>query len=220
MYYEEDFYNEPSEFEMQVEEFKEGLTKAIKEEFLAEMKRLREENQSLQAIKKEFNQIKSDYQRKENELEYERKNLLSKVRRERLGELMKDFQVLMYRIESKRHELPKCDKCDSKRRIYFKAPSGKEMYEECECSKAKHLYEPEEYVATEFKIKHNGKEMAVHYKEHKERDYDYYTHSTFAEQIYQEGSDFESLSMYRTFFKTKEDCQKFCDYLNAKKENE
>lgn len=30
MYYPDDFYNEPSEFDMQVEEFKESLAKAIK----------------------------------------------------------------------------------------------------------------------------------------------------------------------------------------------
>ncbi len=30
MYYPDDFYNEPSEFDMQVEEFKESLAKAIR----------------------------------------------------------------------------------------------------------------------------------------------------------------------------------------------
>ena len=49
-WYEDDFYNEPSEFEIQVEEFKESLAKAIKGEFLEEMGRLKEENRKLQEI--------------------------------------------------------------------------------------------------------------------------------------------------------------------------
>ena len=54
MYYPDDFYNEPSEFDMQVEEFKESLAKSIKSDFLEEMERLKAENRKLQGIKENF----------------------------------------------------------------------------------------------------------------------------------------------------------------------
>ena len=67
MYYPDDFYCEPSEFEMQVEEFKESLAKSIKSEFLEEMERLKAENRKLQGIKDNFEQVKRDYERKKME---------------------------------------------------------------------------------------------------------------------------------------------------------
>ena len=67
MYYPDDFYNEPSEFGMQVEEFKESLARSIKSEFLEEMERLKKENRKLQGIKDNFEQVKRDYERKKME---------------------------------------------------------------------------------------------------------------------------------------------------------
>lgn len=50
--YEEDFYHEPSEFELYMDQIKENLMKSIKNEFVTEMERLREENLELQTVKK------------------------------------------------------------------------------------------------------------------------------------------------------------------------
>lgn len=48
----EDFYNEgPSDFDIAIEEFKEGLRKTVKEEILNEMTRLKKENEKLQEAK-------------------------------------------------------------------------------------------------------------------------------------------------------------------------
>lgn len=41
MWYDEDFYDEPSEFEEQVENLKESLSKSIKNEFMEEMERIK-----------------------------------------------------------------------------------------------------------------------------------------------------------------------------------
>ena len=57
----EDFYNEgPSDFDIAIEEFKEGLRKTVKEEILNEMSRLKKENEELQEVKKNFDKIKQD----------------------------------------------------------------------------------------------------------------------------------------------------------------
>ena len=81
-WHEDDFYNEPSEFDMQVEEFKESLAKAVKSEFLEEMERLKKENRNLREIKENFEQIKRDYERKKMECDWER----TRKKRRRLWE--------------------------------------------------------------------------------------------------------------------------------------
>jgi hypothetical protein len=215
-YYDPDFYCEPSEFEQQVDEFKESLIKSVKSEFTEEMERLRKENTELQATKKNFENIKNQYRAKERELELEKLNLERKVRNQRLSELMKDFQVIMYKAESESVYKAKCDKCDENRQIHFKSPSGKDITEECKCLKYKDKYIPRDYNCTEFKIDRNNKEMLMWYKVNREPDYDYYSYdsSTLIETVYQKGMTYESLDKYNTFFRSKEDCEIYCDWLN------
>ena len=67
MWYDEDFYDEPSEFEEQVENLKESLSKSIKNEFMEEMERIKKENKTLQGIRDHFEQIKRDYEQKKRE---------------------------------------------------------------------------------------------------------------------------------------------------------
>lgn len=50
----DDYYDELSEFDMQVEEFKDSLKKAVKEEYQEKMKQLEAENARLQNIKKNW----------------------------------------------------------------------------------------------------------------------------------------------------------------------
>lgn len=222
MSYYDEFYSEPSEFEMQVEEFKQSLLKSVKEEFLAEMEALRTENQLLQEVKRNFAQIQLDYGNKEQQLEIERRNMLSTVRKERLSTLMKDFKVVMFRASSTFPLPPKCDKCDDRRQIKYETPLGKVAFEKCDCSVGEKFYVPEEYIATEFSIDRDNKKMRAWYKmkpgSHGDDDYcSLDGSSTFASAIYSPEMSYESIKQYDTFFKTIEDCQKYCDWLNQNK---
>ena len=60
----DDFYNEPSEFEEQIEEFKQSLMDSVKEEFTDEMELLRKENKRLQDIKFRMREIEAEHQKK------------------------------------------------------------------------------------------------------------------------------------------------------------
>ncbi len=60
-WYEEDFYEEPSEFDNAMDEFKASLMKSVKEEYVSEMERLRAENLELQSVKTYFEKIKKVY---------------------------------------------------------------------------------------------------------------------------------------------------------------
>jgi hypothetical protein len=219
-YYDEEFYYEPTEFDLMFNELKANLTKSIKDEYITEMERLRKENAALQEVKSNFNEIKNDYDRKKRELEYEYQNLKSNVRRERLNELLKDLEVELYTIGSTSKSKPKCNKCDEKRRIYFKTPSGKETYEMCECDKRIAIYEPIPTLISSFSIR-NGKGCAW-YKVRDRGKYDeyleYYDDSISGQELVTDESQFDTEKYaYRTLFKTEELAQKFCDLKNKDK---
>lgn len=213
-----DFYGEANEFDRQVDEFKESLMKGVKAEFLEEMESLRKENAELQDVKKNFESIKSDYKRKENELNRFKSTLESQVRREHWTELLKDQEVVMYKPVTKYEQGEKCDKCDDYRYFHYTSPQGKENKEPCNCSARKTVYKPSESVRYEFNIS-RGK-MTAWYKRSRysddslviDQDYD----GVVAQKVILDSSvDFSDLDYRETVFKTKEDCQAYCDYLQA-----
>lgn len=222
-YWEEDFYNEPSELDQLVDEFKSSLAESVKEEHKQEVERLRKENAELQEVKANLDKIKSDYEKKKRELEFERVNMVDKVRKERLSSLMKHYEILMYQAGYKYVKAPKCNKCDSNRRIEYKTPLGKKAYEDCNCNESETVFVPEEYLASEFRLNRDGDSVGFWYKRksaYDDEDLYSYSSSTYASEIYSEEMDFAKLNRYETFFKTKEECQKFCDYLNEHKNEE
>jgi hypothetical protein len=221
-YYDEDFYHAPSEFEQQVDEFKTALLNSVRDEFKAEMEQLRAENAELQEVRKNMDQIKRNHHNKLNELNIAKNDAMRIVRRERLSELMKDFQVVMYRADTTRELGPKCDKCNERRYIQFKSPSGKDHTEPCDCSNGKLMYVPVEYIVCEFSIdSHNSNQMRVWYKlkpsSSSGDDYGSYDNSSFRKTIYTNAMPFDKIERYETFFKTVEECQAYCDWMNENK---
>lgn len=217
--YDEDFYNEPSEFEMQIEEFKQALLNSVSEDYKLRMEKLVEENNQLQQVKKNFENIKRDFENKKRSLEIERENLKREVRRERLSELTKDLQVIMYKAYSIREQGPKCNNCDETRRIHYTTPSGKDAYEKCECDVGKTVYQPKDFMRVEFNIRDG---MRAWYEINNFDSRDEYcrfdSSSQFAKAVYKEGMPYDSIDNYSTFFKSKDECQKYCDYLNSKED--
>ncbi|OMD19984.1 hypothetical protein BJP48_31500 [Paenibacillus odorifer] len=218
-YYDNDFYNEPSEFEQQVDELKESLSNAVKDEFKAEMERLRKEIAELQGVKKDLAQIKRDYDQKAQQLELERSVVRQEIRRERLSSLMKDFEVILYTPNSNRKSGPKCDKCDKSRKIPYKTPLGKSVTEDCDCNNNITYFEPRENVCSSFSS--SDGEFRAWYKPYDStEDYFTYDSSDLAKFIYS-GEKFEDLKEHhwRIYFRTKEDCQSYCDWLTEKEAN-
>jgi len=216
-YYDPEFYDEPSEFEQQVEEFKSALVKSVKTEYINEIDRLRKENSQLQETKRNFESIKNEYKNKENQLKIEKEQMERTVRQQRLADLMKDFNVIMYQAKTKEAYKSKCNKCDENRQIHFCSPSGKEMTEQCECAKYKNKYIPTEHYCYEFRLDNynNNNKMLMWFKMKHEDDYDWcgYESSTLAKTVYNSDMKFEDMDHY-TYFQSKEDCQKYCDWLN------
>ena len=211
-----DFYNEPSEFEQMIDEFKRTLMNSVKAEHKDEIKKLRTENANLQTIKNDWKNINYLYESKHRQLENERSTMERTVSKKRLNDLMIDFEISLYNARSERVVGEKCNECDDKRRIAYTTPQGRKTYEECKCNNGKQVYSPQELKCFEIFLSRDGNRMVGLYKKRnygddgmKETEYDY-------ENIYKIGTEYENVNSYRTAFRTKEDCQKYCDWLNDK----
>lgn len=217
IYYNEEFYQEPSEFDMLVDDFKKSLTESIKDEYVAEMEKLKKENAELQDIKNDFENIKRDYESRKRELERERNDLQSKVRRERLVDLLEDHKITMYRAYSERKYPEKCDKCDDRRQIKYTSPLGRKTSEDCLCRNPKTVYFPKEFIRYEFKLNRDKNGLTAWYRQYGDNEDGFVNdNSILADNIYSTGMSFEEINSYNTFFKTEEECLAYCEFLNKK----
>lgn len=87
--YHEDFFNEPSESDLAIEELKAHLRNEVKEEILNKLNSLKEENEMLLDIKNNWDKLKREYEDKISELERERKKALKDARNECYNVIMK-----------------------------------------------------------------------------------------------------------------------------------
>lgn len=220
-FYDADFYTEANEFDRQVDEFKESLMKGVKAEIIEEMENLRKENAELQDVKSDFESIKKDYKRKEQSLEIFRSNLENQVRQEHWTKLLKNQEVIMYKAIGRYEQGEKCNKCDEYRYIHYTSPQGNPTKEPCNCAARKTVYKPSEEVRYEFAISRG--EMRAWYKRSQYSDdrlvIDQNYDGVIAQHvILDRSSDFSKLDYRKTVFKTEEDYQAFCDYLQAEED--
>jgi hypothetical protein len=209
MYEYDDFYNEPSELEMQVEEFKSSLMASIKDEYKAEMARLRKENAELKPIKDRMQEIELERNREKNDLEQSKLNAFREAKKMRLTELLKDYKAVIYTVDSNRIYEPKCDLCDDNRQVEYKTPLGRTAKEDCSCKT--------------YTTKHEIREVDASYIEHYSSEYGikvgYYDEQreerVMSYHMYKDGTAYAAVTPW-TYFKDKEEIQKYCDWLTAK----
>lgn len=219
MYYMDDEdYFEPGEFDEKIEELKNELREHVKKEINDELEKLREENKKLQDIKENFESVKKDYERKKAECESVIQNAEHKARRVRLKELMEQFKITMWSVDWSCLYKKKCDKCGESRRIKVVLPSGKTVDDDCKCRISKKVYYPQEERLYKLSDKY-GCTDAWYELSSSSEDGDDFTYSTVVKEIIDHNKDFEEIknakSLSGVFFTTKEECQKFCDYING-----
>lgn len=221
MYDYEDFY-EPSEFEEKAEELKDFLRESVKKEVMEEIEKLKAENKKLQGIKEHFEEIKRDYEKKKSECDRIVSNAEFNAKRTRFVELMKNVEVILYGVSQEYAYIEKCDKCDSWRHVRITLPSGKKVDDECTCYKHKWFYLPRIDILYEFK--HRDGEMIAFYKKRGEEKSEYFaldTVSKIPKLIVDHDMSFEDIPSEKdVYFKTIEECQEYCDYLNKKQHSE
>nr|DAG74996.1 MAG TPA: hypothetical protein [Caudoviricetes sp.] len=217
---EDDFWSETPEFDEKVEEFKEALRADIK----------RETQELIEKLQKELDELK-DY--KENKLEIERNyhdeiakmakaeaDIERKYRDMRLYELFDEFCVAGWKVAT-RYEQPeeKCDKCDENGDITFYSPQGIRYTEQCKCRKEIAVHFPEETKLVIIQADNKSwREDEFYYRKVKGES------ESFCEYVdckLVKNSDFtpEDINRYHTVFANKEDCEKYCEWLNNKEKN-
>lgn len=219
-FYDDDYYYEPSEFEEKIEELKESLRESVRSEIKEELERLRKENQELKEVRDNWEKLKEEYRNKERELQRKMLTVKQEAKKARLKELFEDngMSVVLYNVGYNFVYKPKCNKCDTDRKIHFKSPSGRDCTEACECAKSYKKYIPISNELIEFRMNNVDDELLMWFEPTKRTDayYDNYRRVEI-EQIYNNQA-FEEITINETclFFKTKEECQKYCNYLNNK----
>ncbi|MGG1618282.1 hypothetical protein [Paenibacillus sp. NRS-1781] len=221
----DDFYGEPSEFEQKWNELKGQLMDSVKDEHKQEVARLRKENAELREVKSNLDETKHEHNQKLHELDLQKRDLERVVRKERLDQLMGDFKLELWVPESDYKLGEKCDKCDDNRRFHYKTPMGRNDSETCGCAVKIPYYKPELYTVYSFGTYDNGSKLRPWYRK-KYRDQDYYeSDSSYAAEAIYEGETFEefrkkSEDEYRAFFKDKDDCQAYCEWLAERRKEE
>ena len=225
MYY-DDFYEEPSEFELQVNEFKESLRLAVKKQYQDEMNRLRSENNELQETKNNFNAIKRQYEDKLRELATEKQHIERNAKRMVLKDLFGEMNMILHRVTTITVYSSKCTNCDADRKIPYESPSGKQLRENCACGEGRVKYVSLPYHCTEFRVNAHRKSeeapLLMWYKPYREysKDYDGYTFdsSDLVRKVYHGDLNFETIrkdNSYHAYFRDEVDCVKYCNWLNA-----
>jgi len=226
--YYEDYYDEPSEFEQQIEEFKQSLVNAVAKEHQDEMKRLREENEKLKEFRDKMQKMEREHQKAVSELELEKTHAQRVAVNTRLRDLLKPVYQGAWKVKASSEYEPKCDKCEEseygRRFVHYHSPQGKPCQEQCDCYKRVNRYETVRVNVVSFgeddykKGNVNYYLAEVDYKgrkchDDKENSWCHYT------QVY-DGCDFESIKRwYEELFLDEADAEKFCRWLEAKAED-
>lgn len=230
MYYDYDAYwAEPSEFDQQVEEFKDTLRNSVKDEIKEKIAFLEKELEEVKEFRDEKKKFIQEYESKINEM----KNEVDSVKRDvkeseekwkkaRLYQLLGDYLTVGWKIGYVFEYGEKCDKCDKDRRIHFTSPQGREYTEECQCAKGHYKYFPKEATLSKFYVRKknfpwsdDGK-VDYYNRYYTVTDCDNFDRYESAECVYthSDNVDYKKVNVYYDVFLNEEDCQKFCDWKN------
>lgn len=216
-YYDDDFFYEPSEFEEKVDELKESLALAVKEDILAELKKLREENESLKVFKGKKEEYERELKRTKNECDRKIREAEENAKKMKLREVLDFISVTGYRPKAEYIKKPKCDKCDKYRKIHYITPMGREAEEYCKCNDSIVKYSPKEVKLLKFDVDNREDDVTFHYEKEKESEYyDRYNYIANVCRNLDADIDFESINSYTVVFLKKEDCQRYCEWLEKK----
>lgn len=238
MYDEYDFgYYEPSNADIFFDEMKEKFREYLTDDVKHELDRLREENEELKKkninLRGENNKLNCEKQsaawskesiRKEVENEFYNKNI-DEVFKDRLENIDVWFADYIY------HDQPKCEYCNDNRKRVYEYPDGFKLEVACNCAKQIARYEPNTatFNALTYCVKPSRylserkmyvKDWSLYRPNNMYQDYGY---GDFKILHIVDVFDYNVLNLREELgygekigFKTKEECQKYCGWLNRK----
>jgi len=232
-------YYEPSEVDQLVEEFKSKVKEHLLPNIREEIERLNEENLELKQKNEEYRKRESEISNKERDLKYKGDNLKREVEKEfyesNIGDTLKDYidKAEVWFADKKGFPQEKCSLCNDKRKLVANFPNGKTTETNCDCANLVHRFVPE--TSELYLIKFNKRDsryqserkfyISKSYTPSKDSSYrDDYSYNEFKLcQIVDEfNEDTKGLHETKEYsskigFKFKEECQKYCDWLNTMK---
>jgi len=234
----EDYY-EPSEVDQLVEEFKDKVRDHLLPNIREEIERLNKENNDLRNKNEEYRKRESEINNKERDLKYKSENLKREAEREfyqsNIGDTLKDYinKAEVWFADSKGFEQEKCSLCNDKRKLVAEFPGGKTTEISCDCSRVIHKYVPEISELTTIKFSKRDSQYqserefylwksyvpsknSSHYNDHSYNDFKL---CQIVDEFNDSTKELHEDKKYDTKigFKTKEECQKYCDWLNRDK---
>lgn len=233
MYLGQDFWDDDgtSEFDEMIYDLKRSLKNQVRQEIKDKIERLEKEIEEL----REFRDKKNEYDTKMRDMEYKLKmanqDVEEKARRMKYNDFIKVAQSPAWCIDGKYEYIKdKCDKCDDRRRLHFKSPSGKDFEEDCPyCSQKKYISRPVEGVLVQ--LEHVDKYYSSN-AEFADVQFSYLVPESFKRKYGKEDHDCSWIttiskvyngekfsydnrySLMHTYFRNKETCEKACEFLN------
>ena len=224
MYYDyDDYWAELSEFDQQIEEFKDSLRNSVKDEIKEKIASLENELSELKEFRDEKDKFIQECESKVREAKREAevairtaKESEEKWKKARLHQLLGDYLTVGWKVENSWEYGEKCNKCDENRKIHFTSPQGKKYTEDCQCAKRHYKYFPKEATLCKFYVRKENfgwDDNRYYTVVDCDDDYDRYER---ADHVYTSSDDidYEKVNSYNAVFLNEEDCQKFCDWKN------
>lgn len=224
MYYDyDDYWAELSEFDQQIEEFKDSLRNSVKDEIKEKIASLENELSELKEFRDEKDKFIQECESKVREAKREAevairtaKESEEKWKKARLHQLLGDYLTVGWKVGNSWEYGEKCNKCDENRKIHFTSPQGKKYTEDCRCAKRHYKYFPKEATLCKFYVRKENfgwDDNRYYTVVDCDDDYDRYER---ADHVYTSSDDidYEKVNSYNAVFLNEEDCQKFCDWKN------
>lgn len=204
-WFEENWCEEPREEETALIE---AIKESVRQDIKSEMERLRKENAELQQYKQERQEVENIKKWYESRLQTEVEAYKRTLRQGKIKELFGDYIGTAWGVGRNTILPPKCNKCDEKRLIHFKSPSGKELTEPCDCAFGKKVYKPIELTLVGF---YKYRDEIIRYfidRDHtSENDWEF---EDATSNIYDGKTPFGDLICWRIVFLDKETCERYC----------
>ena len=217
-YYEEP-YCEPSIADEIFAEYLNKMKNALTENTKYQIEKIKIENEELKEEYKKLSDKQHQVAIKERELLEKERILERQFYSKKFSELLKPFtdNYSGYYADDTYKKVKKCEKCDSDRKIIYTSPYGDKIKKDCLCNRKYNIYEPKHTVIevlSLWKNNYDNKFGITPKYESKSDDYKWskleFTHfiDVFDETIA------DNIKKHDTLFKSKEECQKYCDWLN------
>lgn len=208
----EEPYYEPTEADEIFLEASGKLWEALRSNVKSKLESVKRENDKLKRRNEELHDLVVSWRSKERELVEREKEIERKAKRLPLSGLMGDREFVMWEVDRYNYrKKEKCDKCNEERKIPYKSPLGKQMFEDCECSRRHNHYQPKQKVLHALRKRKNDPALYIWFRSKDEED----MYNSELVESTSDDEDFSDLSVYNAVFADKEKCQAYCDWLNG-----